>query len=123
MCANLYANATNSTLYSAVCATLRSAMSAGSRMSNQCQIASLFARSGRSLAHLISIAAVDVTVHGTVPTLTEMVLLKFMWLTRKEARDLLTVFYESQTVQRDEAWLMESNVLSVISLVVHSACI
>ena len=29
-----------------------------------------------------------------------------MWPTRKEtgARDLLIVFYESQTVQRDEAW-------------------
>lgn len=78
MCANLNANAETATPYDAVCVTLRSAMSAGSRMSNQCQIASLFAGSGRSLAHLISIAVVDVAVQVTVPTLTEMVLLKFM---------------------------------------------
>ena len=84
MCANLNANAENSTLYNAVCVTLRSATIAGSRMSNHCQIASLFAGSGGSLAHLISTAVVDVAVQVTVPTLTKMVLLKFMWPTRKE---------------------------------------
>lgn len=74
-------------------------------MSNLCQRASLFTGiSGRSLAHLISIAAVDVVVKVTVPTNTEMtVLLKLIHVSHKElkkgARDLLTVFYEFQTVQ------------------------
>ena len=74
VCANLNANAENSTPYNAVCVTLRSATIAGSRMSNHCQlqVASLFAGSGKSLAHLISTAAVDVAVQVTVPTLTEM---------------------------------------------------
>ena len=87
------------TPYNAVCVTRRSVTSAGSRMSNQ--RASLFTgTSGRSLTQLRSIAAVDVMVKVTVLTLTEMVLLKLMCPTRqKGARDLLTVFCGSQTVQ------------------------